>query len=165
MFLLQKQIDRFWAKVNRNGPIHPMYGQCWEWIGRTLKRKDGSISYGYLDGYGYAHRCSWHIRFGSIPSKMKILHKCDNPTCVNPNHLFLGTQADNIRDMVSKRRSRGPSGEKCSLAKLSDEEVAKIRALYDSGEYTALDLATYYGVARCTISRAIAGITWSHVNA
>lgn len=80
---------------------------CWEW--RGSKDSDG---YGHLENWDLrrpekAHRVSWRIHFGEIPEGIKVLHKCDNPPCVNPDHLFLGTTKDNSRDMVSKKRWRG----------------------------------------------------------
>ena len=92
---------RFWAKVDKLGEF-----DCWLWTGRRAKR------YGYGELYrgpgqtvGKAHRISWELHHG--PTDLKVLHTCDNPACVNPAHLFLGTQQDNLRDMRDKGRSGG----------------------------------------------------------
>lgn len=93
--------ERFWEKVNKRSD-----NECWEWLGaKTLVRK---AYYGHMRFEGKerkAHRISWTIAFGSIPDGLFVLHKCDNSICVNPNHLFLGTHEDNMRDMVEKGRS------------------------------------------------------------
>ena len=96
---------RFWEKVDKNGPIHPtLTTPCWIWT-----------AFCNADGYGVfgtgaktlisPHRFSWELHFGPIPDGLWVLHKCDNPPCVNPSHLFLGTQLDNIQDMLSKGRA------------------------------------------------------------
>ena len=82
----------FWRKVDKKGPIHPIHGRCWVWTGSKVGK-----------GYGQ-HRRSWKIHFGEIPDGLYVLHKCDNPLCVNPSHLFLGTPKDNVQDMLEKGR-------------------------------------------------------------
>lgn len=95
MELTQKDIDRFWSHVDKSG-------DCWIWTAAKKRRDYGGF---VLHGKGrYAHRVSWQITYGDIPDGMNVLHHCDNPSCVNPNHLFLGNQSDNARDMVSKGR-------------------------------------------------------------
>lgn len=103
--------DRFWAKVDKRGP-----DECWLWTGCRKK----AFGYGKI-GEGrmgqrtlLAHRVSWEITNGSIPDGAMVLHRCDNPPCVNPRHLFLGDQLDNMRDMVSKGRQRYQGRAHCS---------------------------------------------------
>ena len=88
--------ERFWGKVEV-----PSYGECWEWTAGKI-RGYGSIFY---NGKTHkAHRISWKIHFGKIPKDMCVLHECDNPSCVNPSHLFLGTHKDNSDDKIQKGR-------------------------------------------------------------
>lgn len=114
--LTQKQIDRFWSKVDIKGP-----NECWDWN-----------SYKHRQGYGVikvnsklllAHRVSAEL--AGISIKDKICHSCDNPSCVNPNHLFAGTQKDNINDKINKQRQA--RGERAGSAKLTELQVIEIR--------------------------------------
>ena len=99
-----------------------------------------------------AHRRSWELSVGPIPKGKCVLHKCDNPGCVRPGHLFLGTQADNMHDM--KAKGRQARGAKLPQTKLSDEAVNAIRALYNAGEPQAV-LAKEYGVSQSAISMVV----------
>jgi len=97
--------DRFWSKVQKTE-------NCWLWMGARTKLGYGQRG-GRKTGRRYTHRLSWEMRFGPIPEGLCVLHHCDNPPCVNPDHLFLGTKKDNTQDMIAKGRGRGPrfSGE------------------------------------------------------
>lgn len=113
--------QRFWAKVNRNGPIpsHCMeLGPCWIWIASYTDSGYGRFS--FTKGHWVpAHRFSWELHNAPIPQGLWVLHRCDTPACVRPNHLFLGTVTDNARDMAAKGRGvfqqhpeRAPRGER-----------------------------------------------------
>lgn len=94
--------DRFWSRVAII-PFHP----CWEWIGGKAKNGYGVFYSGERPGMSVkAHRFSWRLNFGSLPNELDVCHKCDNPGCVRPDHLFLGTHSDNMHDMASKGRTR-----------------------------------------------------------
>jgi hypothetical protein len=113
---------RFWSKVKKTK-------SCWLWTASTNIQGYGKIGIGYRgQGFVAAHRLSWEIHNGPIPKGMCVLHKCDNPLCVNPSHLWLGTNTDNLKDMAKKRRSC--IGEKNARAKLTQKQVDKIRTLY-----------------------------------
>ena len=128
---------------------------CWLWTG-------------YLDkaGYGVAskrsrpircHRLSWELHRGEIPKGLNVLHKCDVRSCCNPDHLFLGTTADNIADKVAKGRQA--RGEKTNTAKLTADQVTAIR----SATGTQRKLATQYGVTQGLISHIITRRAWGHI--
>lgn len=133
-------------------------GKCWEWTAYRSK-----LGYGQFGWEGRtviaAHRASWILHMGAIPRGLFVLHRCDNRACVNPDHLFLGTQQENIADMVAKGRQGGAKGARNSGAKLTRDDVITIRRSSD----TNLQLAEAFGVASCTIWRARTGRKWRHI--
>ena len=145
--------ERLW----RNVPDRPSVG-CWEWRGRLLRSGYAHISVNAK--LELAHRVSWIFANGAIPDGLWVLHHCDNRRCVRPDHLFLGTRADNLSDMDSKgRRARG---EKIARAKLTETGVREIRTRFASGE-RRIDLARHFGVSFGAISAVVSGETWKHV--
>lgn len=156
----QRLERRFWARVNKDGPVHPLFGQCWVWVGRL--RKDG---YGELRVSGpitLAHRCSWMLHRGPIANGLCVLHRCDNRQCVNPDHLRLGTVADNNADCVAKNRQA--RGGRLSVTKLTPEMVREIKAKYQKWKCGARVLAEEYGVSLYTIYDVVTGYTWRHID-
>ena len=125
MILSEKVSKRFYNKV-----IKTVSG-CWEWTGKL-----GHNGYGVF-GYKYktyrSHRFSWKMFKGEIPEKMYVLHKCDNRKCVNPEHLFLGTQLDNMRDMWNKKRNYDQCGENSHRSKFKQKDIDIIRYLDKNG--------------------------------
>jgi hypothetical protein len=140
---------RFWNKVLK----HP--DGCWEWVGWVDNQGYGCV---WRDGgRSNAHRVSWNLHFGDIPDKMFVCHKCDNRLCVRPDHLFLGTYLDNIRDRT--RKGRSARGSNHGRSKLTEEQV---REILRSDEPLHI-LATRYAVSRSCISAIKSGVTWRHV--
>lgn len=153
---------RFWACVEKKD------SGCWEWTGVLVRGKYGQIC---VKGRHrmYAHRFSYQLHFGPIPGHDSyhgycVCHRCDNPKCVNPDHLFLGTNFDNIQDRNRKGRTqRGYGfrqlGTANPVAKLTDSEVLAIFKSRSRG----VDLATQYGVSQTTITQIRQGKTWAHL--
>jgi hypothetical protein len=109
-----------------------------------------------------AHRVSYEIAYGEIPDGMEVCHKCDNPCCVNPAHLFVGTRQDNIDDRERKGRNNPPKGEANPKAKLTESDVLEIRAKRLQG-ISFGKLAKEYGVCKKTIQCAASGKSWSYL--
>ena len=159
-------MERFWSKVKKTAA-------CWEWVGCRNKTGYGLFR---LEGRSrLAHRVSWLLNGGLIPGRLFVCHRCDNPACVRPSHLFLGSQSDNMGD--AKRKGRMASGEKSSMrlhpdriargvrrwnAKLTDKSVLEIRQAAGSG-VAFKKLASRFHVHQSQISRIVAGKRWKHV--
>lgn len=153
---------RFWKKVNKDGPIpiqQPNLGKCWVWAGGVSSRGYGSMRRGKrIDGDIRAHRASWLIHKGEIPAGFGVLHRCDVPLCVNPDHLFLGTSLDNTHDMMSKGRCKHRENHPRHI--LNWKQVMAIKQEYRFREITQKMLAERYGVDRTTVGKIIAGVNW-----
>ena len=161
-------ITRFMSMVDMNGPIHPEFGQCWIWTGARLpfKLDYGVFTIGRREGMRRAHRFIWEATYGVIPDGLQVLHRCDRAHCVNPQHLFLGTQQDNMDDMNQKGRGAcgddvASKGEDNPKAKLTDEDVKEIRRLRPVMSLT--QLANRFNVHVCTIKRIMNGRRWRHI--
>jgi len=148
--------DRFWPKVNRDGPIHPVLGtRCWLWTGSTDPKGYGTFSMPPSKP-AKAHRIAWTLTNGTIPERANVLHKCDVPLCVNAQeHLFLGSLADNAADCSEKGRARGP-------AVLTTDDVRVIRSDYNRG-ISQRELGRRFLVAQTNIQAIVTGRTWKHV--
>lgn len=145
----QKFLDRFWSYVDRQND----QAVCWNWIGAALNRGYGKISHNKKTRA--AHRVSFEIAYGTIPVGLFVLHKCDNPLCVNPFHLFLGTQLDNMHDRNKKGRANLQRGEDHYACKYSDELIAYIRSRVASGLVSQSELASETNVPQYYISRLV----------
>lgn len=150
--------ERFWPKVEKSGPIvQADLGSCWVWTGFCAK----------YNGYGkmhvdteagkrsfVAHRVSWTLHFGEIPDGKEVLHRCDNPPCVRPDHLLIGTHTDNMRDMSAKGRS--------AAAALTAGQVREIRAALARGERKST-VADRFGTSRQNMTSIANGSSWRWV--
>lgn len=139
-------MKRFWAKVNKTET-------CWLWTAST-----GSNGYGQImieKRPRRTHRVSWELTYGPIDDNISVLHKCDDRLCVNPEHLFLGSQAQNIADMVQKRRHYTP--------KLDESKVLEIRRLFATGNCDRATLASTFDVDKKTINNVIHRKQWKHI--
>lgn len=149
---------RFWAKVDKLGPIHPICGRCWEWTASTI---NGYGRFGVNYSLIFAHRYSWEIHNGKIPDGLHVLHFCDNPLCVNPKHLFVGTQQDNVNNCIGKERQT--RGEAHGMSKLTTEDVLEIRRLGKTTKLSQRKLAIMFDVDQATIGRIILRKLWKHI--
>lgn len=143
-----------------DGYIIDLQSGCWNWI-RSLA---GSSGYGqmYYNGQDRrAHRVAWILFRGPIPAGLYVLHHCDNPRCVNPDHLFLGTIADNTADMMAKGRDNPRRGERSPHHKLTEEDVREIR----SSSLSGAAMARKFQMGEAEISRIRRGVRWKHVHA
>lgn len=156
-----QMIDKFLSSVGFSDE-----DSCWNWLAGK-----------YTTGYGYfyindekkivlAHRFGYEIVFGDIPANLEICHKCDNPSCVNPNHLFLGTHRDNMIDAVRKGRMNPTlpdnRGENHGNHKLTESDIIDIRNKYYCGESQG-DIAGSYSINQSTVSRIVNGVRWKHI--
>ncbi len=147
--------QHFWSKVKNNNKK-----DCWEWTGCRLKSGYGRIGFGgrlYL-----AHRISYEISYGKIPNSIQVNHRCDNPSCVNPSHLYLGMQKDNVADMIRKGRKVNTPGEKNYFAKLTEIEVIGIRIMRQCG-YKHKVIAGLYKTSEGHIEKICNRRVWKHI--
>lgn len=145
---------RFWTKVDQSGT-------CWLWTGARLPKGYGIFKINRRNVY--AHRYSYGLHNGPIPDGLMVMHSCDNPPCVNPAHLTIGTAQDNLSDMAAKGRgvtaATRARGERHASAKLTETDVLAIRS--DPRSQDAI--ASEYGVGQSAISRILLRKTWTHI--
>jgi endogenous inhibitor of DNA gyrase (YacG/DUF329 family) len=148
----ESRANRFWVKVDRSG-------DCWLWRGSK-----GSDGYGILQTGGLkqrAHRVSYELTYGPIAEEACVLHRCDTPLCVRPDHLFLGTRPENMADKVQKgRQSRG---EELAQARFTAEQVREIRRCYAAGGVSQRALARTYNVCPESIRAIVRRRNWKHI--
>ncbi len=172
--------DVFWSKSKYSNKNKWNNIPCLEWIARLNNKGYGTITIN-KNSY-YSHRVSWTLENGKIPKNLMVLHHCDNRKCINPNHLFLGTNEDNVRDMIEKGRQQNYSnmakgnangarkypeklarGEKNGSSKLKEYQVLEICRLNKETKISMMKLAKIYGVSDVTISKILKGETWKNV--
>lgn len=146
--------ERFWSRVDKGSA-----DECWLWTGGLVKKRYGNFQ--LPEQQWLAHRFAWTLVFGEIPDGLCVCHRCDNPPCVNPDHLFLGTHTDNMRDCIAKGRMA--HGERVGGAKLTPQKVRQMRGLYDTGTSVAR-LSRMFGVVSGTVCYVVHRRHWKHVS-
>lgn len=157
MVLTDKELASFWKRVKKTS-------QCWCWVGVLDRQGYGRMMFRRLGKRYRAHRLSYFLFFGTIPKDLCVLHRCDNPSCVNPRHLFLGTCQDNSRDMVAKGRQ--VKGEMINHAKLTAKEVLEIRRRYAPRDQinSQCALAREFGVSSNLVYKIVHNRNWKHLD-
>lgn len=158
----QGLLHRFWKKVDK-APGHGPRGDCWVWTGCKGSQGYGWIYMGRVNErprVGSTHRLSYAIHKGPPPDELDVLHECDNPPCINPAHLFLGTQDDNMKDCA--RKGRTARGEGSPRHKLTEAQVLEARRLYEAGA-TFTALSRKYGISHAMIHSSVTGKHWRHL--
>lgn len=148
----------FWSYVQKSDG-------CWLWV--HSKTKAGYGKFIRANEHIYAHRLSWEIHYGPVPDGLFVCHRCDNPSCVRPDHLFVGTHQDNVDDCVAKGRHLAfrprVHGSRAGSAKLTEAQVVTIRQSYGTNGLTRRQLGQRYGVDKTTIDRILAKKIWRYV--
>ena len=154
MRILYKDMEKFMAKVKKTRG-------CWNWAGCIDPFGYGHIC--FKSGKVHiqkAHRFAYLLHVGDIPKGKMVLHTCDNRRCVNPDHLYVGTQSNNMKDMWNRERRPRNTGEANGLSKLTEKQVREIKGM---NHVTAVNLGRMYNVSEHTISAIRTGRSWSHV--
>jgi hypothetical protein len=149
--------ERFWEKVDKTNP-----DGCWIWVGARSGNRAGLFA---ITKYNriIPYRFSYELKYGKIPEGLFACHKCDNGLCVNPDHIFIGSQTDNMRDMSEKDRSHHTHGADLHRGCLTDNDIREIRKFYHDQKLSTRKIAQMYGVGKTTIEQILNGITWAHV--
>jgi hypothetical protein len=166
----EKRIAIFWSRVDMTGGMF----ECWEWTATRDSHGYGKFWWG--EKMTGSHRVSWEITNGVVPDGLFVLHKCDNPPCVNPSHLWLGTKKDNSEDCVRKGRSpRGERqgmnthpecrviGERNGSHKLTEQQVVEIRSRYAQGNVTQTELGIEFNVTKSLIWCIVHNKAWRYI--
>jgi hypothetical protein len=158
----QSFLDRYWSKVDRKGA-----DQCWNWTASTAGKGYGQIKDEGKRRQLYSHRVAFIIAYGEPPKRneagevMEVCHKCDNPRCCNPAHLFLGTRAKNAQDMSIKLRSTW--GIRSGTCKLTEDDIRLIRKLYSEMKVSQQRIAGMFSISQIQVSRIVTGKQWTHL--
>jgi|ERR1035441_3407969 hypothetical protein len=152
--------ERFWSRVY----IDTAGIGCWLWTGHQERFGHGRLYACYPSTFMIlAHRASWILNYGPVPDGLCVLHKCDNPPCVRPDHLFLGTIADNNDDRDRKGRHVTAHGESVSNHVLTEKQVLQIRAIYAAGTVSQLRLAIQFQCSEKNIFYIVHRQHWPHI--
>ena len=147
--------EKFWRRVKIKKP-----DECWPFLGTKGAYGHGKLRFNNI--CTASARVAWILTFGD-PGKQWVLHTCDNGSCCNPKHLYLGNQSDNMRDAVERKRFPNRKGELHPLAKLTDAQVKQIKTMYRPRVYTKRMIALRFNVAINTIKDIVEGRHWKHI--
>jgi len=145
---------KYYSKINENG--------CWEWQRAKIHNGYGRVYVKHKNKDELTHRASWEAFVGEIKEGMQINHKCHNRACINPDHLYLGTQKENVRDMLLAGRGNVPKGSDCINSKLTEDKVKLIKKMLNEGKRSC-DIAIQFNISRSTIWNIKYGKTWKHI--
>lgn len=143
--------ERLWERVDKRGP-----DECWLWTGCKTPHGYGRINTAKTKGLLYTHRIAYELANGPIPEGMHVCHTCDNPSCVNPTHLWIGTAAENMQD-------RNAKGRHYVTPHLSPETIKTIRQTYQTQQITQSELASMFGVSLNSIRKILLRESWKEV--
>ncbi len=147
-------MEKFWQKVDKTAP-----NGCWNWMAGCTSGGYGEFWFGKK--IWSTHRLAWWLTYGYIPKNKMILHKCDNRRCVNPEHLYPGTNTDNMRDRLN--RGKCPRGETHPNSKMTVKKVIELRQRYAAGNETVMELGLIYGMSQSSVSNIINKVQWGHI--
>jgi hypothetical protein len=157
-YKLRPASDRFWPKVDKSG-------DCWLWLGFIDHAGYGRFRVGGRAGKSErAHRAAWEMTVAPIPAGMELCHHCDNPRCVRPDHMFVGTHAENMADAAAKKRFTSPLGELSGRARFKDGDVLEMHRLHASG-LGYRRIAKLVGTTKSTVYYVLTGRRWPHIKA
>ncbi len=167
MRLDESACSRFEERYEKVDRVESIEGKCWEWTHNKHSYGYGRIS--VKGNWRLAHRVSWVKYNSAIPEDKQVNHRCHNESCVNPEHLYLGTQEDNVHDAVEegnfKDRENGDThGEINGQSKLSEDDVRQIKKEYENTEKTYFQLADSFGISYAQVGRIVRGERWSHID-
>lgn len=160
IILTPKEAKRFWVKVDKFTAASAGAKDCWLWL--AGKEWDGYGIFWLRRATCRASRIAYQITKGPIPAQHQVCHTCDNPPCVNPAHLFAGTQKVNSLDMVIKGRSFHANGTLHGMAILNDEDIFQIRELLAAGNFSQREIGERFGVCSSAISNINTGRAWAN---
>lgn len=148
--------DKFWGRMTRAA------SGCLKWTGKHDFNGYGLVRfYRHNRAWQGTHRIAWELAVGPIPNGLQVLHHCDVRDCCEPSHLFLGSQAENVSDMIAK--GRNVCGVNGMIRKLTEDQVTEMRSLYASRERTQRQLSELFGVTRGHVWRIINRVDWKHI--
>ncbi|CAB4192227.1 HNH nuclease [uncultured Caudovirales phage] len=156
--MIEDRVERFWSYVDKRGP-----DECWNWTRYVDKHDYGQFGWPGTSHMRLTHRIAWQLTTGVDAAELCVCHRCDNPKCCNPLHLFIGTHADNMSDKTAKGREA--RGEQSNHSDLVEQNVRDIRSryVYRSSRFGLNALSREYGVSKQTIWDIVKRCTWTHL--